>query len=130
MITAGTYTAIVDADSVYTDVTSNGNDQISFYAELVDIGEKVKIYLVITDKTSSWVWKKLAAAGWDGVDLDKLDGLGSKECEVSIKYEMWNGENRMRADIMLPRERKTTSGLAAKYGAAARAAVGGGGFKL
>jgi hypothetical protein len=123
MIEAGTYTAVVDADTVDVGETSNGNDMISFSATLTDLGDSVKIYLVITEKTKDWVWKKLQAAGWDGEDLDALDGLGSKECTVAVKYEPWNGVPRMRADIVLPREPRK-GGLAAKYGKV------GSGFKL
>jgi hypothetical protein len=123
MITAGIYQAIADIDTVDVSTTSNGNDQISFECLLTDIGERVRVYLVITPKTQDWVWKKLAAAGWDGEDLDALTGLGTKQCSVSIKYEQYNGETRMRADVMLPRDRRSTGGLAAKYGAQAREAV-------
>ena len=119
MITAGIYKAVAVAANAGT--TSNGNDQIVVDLDLVDIGEQVRVYLVITANTAKWVWKKLAAAGWDGNNLDTLDGLGSKQCDVSIKYEMWQGANKMRADIMMPRE--SPGSLAAKYGREAREAL-------
>lgn len=115
MISPGIYKAVAIPDSVIESQTSNGNDQLIIDFELTDIGETVRVYLVITENTAKWVWKKLQAAGWDGVDLDTLDGLGSKPCDISIKYEMWQGANKMRTDIVMPIEPKRLN-LSQKYG--------------
>lgn len=121
MIAAGTYVARAIEGSAASFVTNGGYDQISFEAELTDIGETVRIYLTITDTTKNWVWRKLAAAGWDGEDLDSLDGLGSKEFQVQVKHEEWKGKRVQRCDVLL--HRNVSKNLSEKYGREAKAAV-------
>lgn len=123
MITAGTYVGRVVAESARWTTTSSGNDQVTFELDLEDIGETVRCFLVLTDKTKSWVFRKLAACGWDGANLDTLDGLGSTRCDVSVRYEDWKGRTQQRVDIVLPRP-KSASSMQAKYGADVKAAIG------
>ncbi len=115
-MTPGIYKGYADPVSVEVTETKNGNDCISFDVNVGSdtVPQNVRVYLVITEKTKDWVWKKLTACGWDGDDLDTLEGLGSKEVSVEIKEEEYMGRTKLRADIVLRKEKRT--GLSSKYG--------------
>jgi hypothetical protein len=98
-IASGTYRARAIAGSEQYGTTSNGNDQIVIDLDLLDIGEKVSTFLVFSDKAASYSIDRLRAAGWTGDDLSKLEGLGGAECEVEVKYEDYQGEQKMKVQI-------------------------------
>jgi hypothetical protein len=98
-IAAGTYRAQAIAGSEQYGTTSNGNDQIVIDLDLLDVGERVSTFLVFSDKAAQYSIDRLRAAGWKGDDLSKLDGLGSVECEVEVKYEEYQGEQKMKVQI-------------------------------
>lgn len=98
-IAAGNYRAQAIAGSEQYGTTSNSNDQIVIDLDLLDIGEKVSTFLVFSDKSASYSIDRLRAAGWTGDDLSKLDGLGATECEVEVKYEDYQGEQKMKVQI-------------------------------
>lgn len=98
-IPAGSYRAKAVAGSEQYGQTKNGNDQIVLTMELPDIGEQVSVFLYFSDAAAPHSIKRLRRAGWSGDDLSNLVGLGSTECSVSIKYEDYQGEQKMKAEI-------------------------------
>ena len=98
-IGAGKYRAKAVAGSEQYGQTKNGNDQVVITMELLDIGEQVSVFLYFSDAAAPHSIKRLRRAGWSGDDLSNLVGLGSTECEVEIKYEDYNGEQKMKAEI-------------------------------
>ncbi len=98
-IAAGTYKAVAVAGSEQYGQTQNGNDQIVLTMELSDIGEQVSVFLYFSDAAAPHSIKRLRRAGWSGDDLSNLVGLGSTECEVVIKYEEYQGQQKMKAEI-------------------------------
>lgn len=98
-IPAGTYRAVAIAGSEQYGQTSNHNDQIVVDLNLLDIGERVSTFLVFSDKAAQFSIDRLRAAGWKGDDLSNLAGLGDCECEVEVKYEQYQGEEKMKVQI-------------------------------
>lgn len=98
-IPAGSYRAKAVAGSEQYGQTKNGNDQIVLSMDLLDIGETVSVFLYFSDAAAPHSIKRLRRAGWSGDDLSNLVGLGSVECSVSVKYEDYQGEQKMKVEI-------------------------------
>ena len=99
-IAAGTYRGQAIKGSEQYGQTKNGNDQIVIDLNLLDIGEKVSTFLVFTDKAAEYSLDRLRACGWKGDDLSNLDGIDANEVEVEVKYEQYNGETKMKVQII------------------------------
>lgn len=99
-IQAGTYRARAIAGSEQYGTTSNGNDQIVVLLDLPDIGEQVSTFLVFSEKAAPYSIERLRALGWGGADLSDLAGLGEAEVEVSVAYETYQGEEKMKVQVL------------------------------
>lgn len=60
--------------------------------------ERVTVRLYFSEKAEKYSVEKLRAIGWRGGDLTFSDC--PNEVTVAIKYELYEGEERMKADIM------------------------------
>lgn len=80
--------------------TSNGNDQIVLDLDLFDIGEKVSTFLVFSDRSAPYCIERLRALGWKGNDLSNLTGIDANEVSVEVKYETYQGEEKMKVQIL------------------------------
>lgn len=80
--------------------TSKGNDQIVIELDLLDIGEKASTFLVFTDAAAPYSIDRLRALGWKGDDLSNLDGIDANEVGVQVKYEMFEGQEKMKVQIL------------------------------
>lgn len=96
----GTYRAKAVAGSEQYGTTSNDHDQIVIDFELIDVGQKVSVFLVFSEKAAPYSIKRLRAAGWTGDDLSNLVGLGSRECEVRVFHEDYQGQTKMKTEIV------------------------------
>lgn len=99
-IAAGNYRGRAIKGSEQYGQTKNGNDQIVIDLDLLDIGEKVSTFLVFTDKAAQFSLDRLRACGWTGDDLSKLDGIDANEVDVEVKYEMYQGQEKMKVQIV------------------------------
>lgn len=99
-IAAGNYRGRAIKGSEQYGQTSNGNDQIVIDLDLPDIGEKVSTFLVFTDKAAQYSLDRLRACGWKGDDLSNLDGIDANEVDVEVKYEMYQGQEKMKVQIV------------------------------
>lgn len=99
-IAAGTYRGKAIKGSEQYGQTSNHNDQIVLDLDLLDIGEKVSTFLVFSDKAAEYSIDRLRACGWSGDDLGNLDGIDANEVEVEVKYETYQGELKMKVQIV------------------------------
>jgi hypothetical protein len=99
-IAAGTYRGRAIKGTEQYGQTSNGNDQIVIDLDLFEIGEKASTFLVFTDKAASYSIDRLRACGWKGEDLTNLDGIDANEVDVEVKYEMYQGEQKMKVQIL------------------------------
>jgi hypothetical protein len=99
-IQAGSYRGKAIAGSEQYGQTSNGNDQVVLDLELIDIGEKVSTFLVFSDKSASYSIERLRALGWRGNDLSDLSGIDENEVDVGVAYEDYQGEQKMKVQIL------------------------------
>lgn len=99
-IPAGNYRGKAVAGSEQYGETSNNNDQIVIDLDLTDIGERVSTFLVFSEKAAPYSMKRLRALGWEGTDLTNLQGIDSKEVDVEVKYEEYQGEMKMKVQIV------------------------------
>lgn len=76
----------------------NGNESIALDLDLGEIGQ-FTTFLHFTDAASPYAIERLRACGWKGDDLTKLDGIEANEITAQIKYETWDGKERMKVDI-------------------------------
>lgn len=106
-IEAGTYRGRGIAGSEQYGKTSNGNDQIVIDLEL-ESGERVSTFLVFSDKAAKYSMDRLRALGWKGNDLTDLTGIDQNEVAVEVKYEEYQGEEKMKVQI------RTGSGVVLK----------------
>lgn len=60
--------------------------------------ERVTVRLYFSEKAEKYSVEKLRAIGWKGGDLTFADC--PNEVTVAVKYELYEGEERMKADIM------------------------------
>jgi len=99
-IDAGTYRARAVAGKEQYGQTKNGTDQVVLEMDLPDLGQTVSVFLYFSDAAAPHSIKRLRLAGWTGDDLSNLEGLGSRECDVVVKYEDYKGEQKMKVEIM------------------------------
>jgi hypothetical protein len=99
-VSAGTYRGRAIAGTEQYGTTSNGNDQIVLDLDLIDLGEKVSTFLVFSDKSAPYSLERLRACGWKGDDLSNLSGIDANEVNVEVKYEMYQGDEKMKVQIL------------------------------
>jgi hypothetical protein len=99
-IPAGVYRGKGIAGTEQFGQTSNGNDQIVLDLMLLDTGEKVSTFLVFSDKSAPYSIDRLKALGWSNGQLDNLDGIDLNEVDVEVKYEMYQGQEKMKVQIL------------------------------
>lgn len=99
-IPAGTYQGRAIAGSEQYGQTSNHNDQIVIDLDLYEIGEKVSTFLVFSDAAAPYSLQRLRKLGWTGDDLSNLVGIDTNEVPVEVKYEEYNGEMKMKVQIV------------------------------
>lgn len=99
-IEAGNYRGKAIAGSEQYGTTSNGNDQIVIDLDLLDVGERVSTFLVFSEKAAPYSMKRLRACGWEGTDLSNLSGIDKNEVDVEVKYEEYQGEMKMKVQIV------------------------------
>jgi hypothetical protein len=96
---AGFYKGRAIACSEQYSVTNNDNDQIALDLAIPSIGFAGTTFLVFSEKGAPYAIERLRACGWTGDDLTKLVGIDNNEIDISIKYETWDGKERMKLEI-------------------------------
>ncbi len=99
-IAEGTYRGRAVAGSEQYGTTSNGNDQIVLNLELIDLGETVSTFLFFSEKAAPHSMKRLRLLGWQGNDLADLSGIDANEVDVRVFYEEYQGEQKMKVEIV------------------------------
>lgn len=101
-IPAGTYKGRGVVGSEQFGVTKNGNEQIvvDLDVALAD-GEvrRLSTFLYFSDAAAQYALDRLRALGWTGDDVTNLAGIDANEVDVDVKYEMYDGEPKMRVEI-------------------------------
>ncbi len=99
-VQAGFYKGRGIAGSEQYGITSNGTDQIAVDLEVPSLGRALTVFLYFTDGAAPYAIEKLRAMGWQGNDLSNLAGIDANEVDVSIKYEEYKGDRRMKVDVV------------------------------
>jgi hypothetical protein len=99
-IEPGIYRGKAIAGSEQYGETKNHNDQIVLDLQL-DTGDTVSTFLVFSEKAAPWSIKRLRALGWQGDNLADLTGIDSSEVDIEVKYEEYQGEMKMKVQIMV-----------------------------
>lgn len=107
-LAAGYYKGRAIVGSEQYGLTEKGGDQIALDIELVS-GDRVTTLLYFTDAAAPYAIERLRACGWVGDDVTQLDGIEKNEIDVQIKYETFEGKERMKADIATGGGRLTLS---------------------
>jgi len=78
-------------------VTSNGNEQVAVVFQNTE-GERITWYGYFSDKAALRTLESLRHAGWDGRQetFADLAGLGSRDVELVVEEEEYNGQVRAR----------------------------------
>jgi len=108
LLPPGNYRARADKSTVTFGKAKTGSDQVAITFDLLDPkaeGYQQRILWIGTlaggalDNTLNGI----IAAGWVGVDLLALDGIGDVECSLKIKHEAdQNGVMRAKVDYVNP----------------------------
>jgi hypothetical protein len=77
----------------------NGNEQIAIDVFVPELERAFTTFLHFTEKAAPYAIERLRACGWNGEDLSDLTGVDSQEVDVQIKYETFQGKERMKVDI-------------------------------
>jgi len=83
--------------------TEKGTPQIGIDLEIIGgelEGATATTVLYFSEAAQQYSIARLRALGWAGDDLANLDGIDSAEAIALVKYETWEGEERMRIEIM------------------------------
>lgn len=97
-IPAGYYTARGVKGSEQFGTTSNGNRQIAINLDVAELGRELTTFLVFSEKNTPYETERLRALGWTGDD--KLTGIDANEVTVAVKYEPYQGEQKMKVQIV------------------------------
>lgn len=98
-IEAGRYKGRGIAGSEQYGTTQNGTDQIVVDLQL-ESGLTVSTFLYFSDKAAKYSIQRLRALGWSGTDLADLTGIDSNDVDVDISYEEYQGELKMKVNIV------------------------------
>ena len=83
----------------YATNPNNGNDQIAIDVEIPSLNRAFTTFLYFSDAAAPYAIDRLRACGWQGDDLSNLAGIDANEVDVQIKYEVFDGKERMKIDI-------------------------------
>ena len=98
-IQAGYYAARAIAGSEQYGLTPNGDEQIVLEVEVPALGRTLSTFLYFTDAAAPYALERLRACGWAGNDVRNLVGLDANEIQVQVRYEVYQGKERMKVEI-------------------------------
>lgn len=99
-IAAGVYPGRGIASSEQYGTSQKGTDQIAVDLNLSDFGERVTTFLYFSDAAAQYSIERLRAMGWEGDDLSNLAGIDRNIVNVEIKFEMYDGKEQMKVQIL------------------------------
>jgi hypothetical protein len=99
-IQAGTYKGRAVAGSAQYGHTSNGNEQIALDLSVPALGRTLTTFLYFSDAAAPWSLERLKACGWAGDNVTDLAGIDKNEIDIQVKYEEWNGQPKLRVEIL------------------------------
>ena len=98
-IPAGFHPARAIAGSEQYGTTDKGTDQIVLDLHLTTLDRTVSTVLFFSDKAYPYSIERLQACGWTGEDVTNLVGIDANEVTAEIRYEVYEGKDRMKVNI-------------------------------
>lgn len=102
-IPAGTYAVRgVKGSEQYGESKSN-TPQIGINLEIIGgehEGTQITTILYFTEASAPYAIARLRSLGWQGDNLENLDGINENEALARVSYETYEGKERMKVDIM------------------------------
>ena len=78
---------------------SDKGEQLALGVEIPSLSRRFTVFMSFSDAAMKYSVEKLRACGWTGEDITNLAGVSKNEVDISVKYETWKGEERMKVDI-------------------------------
>jgi len=94
MIPAGIYTAKATGSFDFG-TSSGGTEQVAVEVEILEgneAGHFMTWFGFFTEKTSERTVESLRLLGWQGDDITKLEGLGSRRVSIVVEHEEYQGK--------------------------------------
>ena len=69
----------------------NGSEEVTVKFQILegpDVGKTITWWAYFSDKSADYTLDQLSVAGWDGVDVSVLNGLGSQDVHLKIGNEV------------------------------------------
>ena len=76
--------------------TQGGKEQVAVQFVIPDTNERITWYGYFGEKSADRTLEALMHAGWDGDDVSELKGLGSKDVELVIEEDTFDGKTKMK----------------------------------
>ena len=80
--------------------SSKGTPQICLTFEVTEpgpqMGQHIMDFMALSEKALQYTVAKLRATGWQGVDLSQLETVGSRECQIVVQTDVYEGTERLR----------------------------------
>lgn len=99
-IPAGIYKAKGVAGSQQFTTSKNGTDTMAIDLEIPALARRLQTFVYLSPKAIQFAVERLRALGWDGSSIVDANGIDKNEVNVSIAYEMYDGKERMKVEIM------------------------------
>lgn len=102
-IPAGTYTVRAIKGSEQYGYAKTGTPQVGIDLEFIG-GEHEGVtsttLLYFSEAAKKYAFERLRALGWTGDDVTDLTGIDTNEVQAVVKYETFDGKERMKVDIL------------------------------
>lgn len=99
-IKAGTYKGRAIAGSERFGVSSNGTEQCSFSIDVPELGRSLSTVLSFSEAATPFALERLRACGWQDGDGTLFKNIAKNEINVIVKYEEWQGQQKMKVEIL------------------------------
>ncbi len=98
-IVTGYYKGRVVAGSEQYGTTPKGTEQIVLEVGVPSLARTFSTFLYFSEAAAAMSLDRLRACGWKGDDISKLEGIDTNEIDIHIKYETYDGKERMKVEI-------------------------------
>lgn len=98
-IAAGYYKGRAVAGSEQYATGKNGTEQVAIDVGIPSLNRTYTTFLYFSDAAAPFAIERLRACGWKGDDIANLSGIDANEIDVQIKYEAYQGQDRMKVEI-------------------------------
>lgn len=82
-----------------------GNAQLGIVVNVQQPGGTKRegvVYLTFTEDAVEFSMQRLRQMGWQGTDLRDLKGIDRNYFDIDVSYERFDGEDRLRLEVLVP----------------------------